>query len=229
MSFIRRLNASRPGVPWYRLLAVLALLTAGFARGQGTAFTYQGQLTTTNGPLSGYYDFQFGLYDAAVGGNQIGISQVVTLLPVNGGLFTVTLDFGANAFSGPPRYLDLAAHTNGSSAAFVSMTPRQQVTSAPYAVQARTAATASSVVNGVTTTANQTLTGVNNFLNPLNNFFGNGAGLTDIPLSALNTAGTVLGTVTNLVGFDVNQGLAGSSAAGGGLFPLGLVVATNLT
>ena len=31
----------------------------------GTAFTYQGRLNDTNGPVTGYYDFFFSLYDSA--------------------------------------------------------------------------------------------------------------------------------------------------------------------
>ena len=38
----------------------------------GTGFIYQGRLTNDSSPVKGRCDFQFALYDAAIGGNQIG-------------------------------------------------------------------------------------------------------------------------------------------------------------
>lgn len=38
----------------------------------GSAFTYQGQLSSSGLPLSGAVDLQFKLFDSAVGGNQVG-------------------------------------------------------------------------------------------------------------------------------------------------------------
>ena len=59
----------------------------------GTALTYEGRLADEDGkPLAGIYDFEFKVYDALTGGNQMG--QVVTKdnVAVSDGLFTVQLD-----------------------------------------------------------------------------------------------------------------------------------------
>lgn len=117
-------------------LAVLTGVPISTARAQGTAFTYQGELTSSTGPVTGLYDFQFAVFDSASGGTQIGSTIVTNGVQVANGLFVVTLDFGANVFTGNARWLDLAAHTNQSPNAFASMTPRQQLTPTPYAVLA---------------------------------------------------------------------------------------------
>lgn len=49
-------------------------------------------------------------------------------------LFSVALDFGVN-FSGGERWLEIAARTNGAGA-FTTLTPRQRITAAPYAITA---------------------------------------------------------------------------------------------
>ena len=52
---------------------------------------------------------------------------------MNSGIFTVSLDFGADAFSGGNRFLEISARLSGGS--FNLLTPRQQITSTPYAVR----------------------------------------------------------------------------------------------
>jgi hypothetical protein len=51
----------------YLVALTLFVLTAGL-RAQGTAFTYQGQLNTTNGPLTGSYDISFTLFNTSACG-----------------------------------------------------------------------------------------------------------------------------------------------------------------
>lgn len=126
--------------------AVAVVLShAPSARAQGTAFTYQGRLANGSAGVTGLYDFQFRTFDASSAGNTVGTTVNLTGVGVTNGLFTVTLDFGANVFTGPARFLDLAAKTNGSVASFVPMTPRQPLTPAPYAIRA---ASADSVASG---------------------------------------------------------------------------------
>lgn len=115
----------------------LALATASSALAQTTAFTYQGRLTDTGNPATGTYDMQFKLFDTpAVGtGTQQGGTVSTPAVAVSAGLFTVTLDFGANVFSGPPRHLEIGVRTAGSPNPHAILSPRQPVTSSPYAVQ----------------------------------------------------------------------------------------------
>jgi len=77
------------------LLSTFSLqLSTAFA--QGTAFTYQGRLSANGAPANGIYDFDFALFNTNSGGSEIGSTDFVLGVPVTNGLFTVSLDFGAN-------------------------------------------------------------------------------------------------------------------------------------
>jgi hypothetical protein len=53
---------------------------------------------------------------------------------VEQGIFTVKLDFGANALSGANRWLEIAVrHNSGES--YSMLAPREQIASSPYAVR----------------------------------------------------------------------------------------------
>jgi hypothetical protein len=112
----------------------------------GTGFTYQGRLTTASGPVDGNCDFQFGLWDALAGGAQLGVTQTVSSLAVNAGLFTATLNdagqFGGSAFDGQARWLGIAVRCPAGGGTFTPLTPRQALTAAPYAHHALSAGTA---------------------------------------------------------------------------------------
>ena len=99
----------------------------------GTAFTYQGQLKNNGALVTQSCNFQFSLFDAASSGNQIGATQTKSNVSVSNGLFTTSIDFGANAFTGDTRFLQIAvACPSGSS--YVPMGSRQALTPAPYAL-----------------------------------------------------------------------------------------------
>lgn len=112
------------------------------AAAQGTAFTYQGRLTANGLPANGLYDLKFALHDEAAGGNQWGDDQIMEAVEVSNGLFTVTLDFGPGIFDGAPRWLEIGVTLNGSGEDFTTLTPRQPLTPAPYAIHAGTASAA---------------------------------------------------------------------------------------
>jgi len=78
------------------LLALLAGMDHAGAQGT-TAFTYQGQLHDGGTNANGAYAMVFALYDAGTNGNQIN-STITTNATLANGLFSVSLDFGANAF-----------------------------------------------------------------------------------------------------------------------------------
>jgi len=113
----------------------LSLLCVSSARAQTTAFSYQGKLTDAGSPANGNYDLQFKLFDALAGGAQQGVTLVRTPVAANAGNFTVTLDFGANVFSGADRYLEIGVRPAGSASAYTVLAPRQPITSSPYAIQ----------------------------------------------------------------------------------------------
>jgi hypothetical protein len=90
-----------------RLLSlVIICLGLVTAQAQQTAFTYQGKLTDGASAANGNYDLQFALFDSPTDGTQISTTQTLASVSVSAGIFTVSLDFGANAFNGASRYLE---------------------------------------------------------------------------------------------------------------------------
>ena len=118
------------------LLALNSQLSTSYA--QGTAFVYQGRLNAAGGPANGSYDLRFGLYNAAGAGSQLGNLLTNSATLVTNGLFTAALDFGPGMFPGPGRWLEIGVRTNGSGA-FTTLTPRQPLAPAPYAIMANSA------------------------------------------------------------------------------------------
>lgn len=121
------------------LIAMLALASA--ADSQTTTFTYQGNLTDGGNPANGSFQMQFKLFDALSGGTQIG--STITNLPVtvSAGAFTARLDFGAPALTGANRWLEIAVRRNAGES-YVTLSPREQIASSPYAVRTLSAAMA---------------------------------------------------------------------------------------
>src|SRR6185503_10294516 len=103
---------------------------------------YQGRLNDMGLPANGAYDLQFKLYDALSGGTQIGTTATLEDVTVSAGILTVTLDFGASAFPGANRWLEIAVRPGVSTGAFTLLSPRQPVTSTPYAIKSLDAASA---------------------------------------------------------------------------------------
>ena len=186
-------------------LAALMFLAMG-ARAQTTAFTYQGQLNSNSIPVTGSYDLRFQIYNAA---NSI-VAGPLTNAPVGAtnGVFVTTLNFGAGVFNGSSLTLEIGVRTNGDTNAYVVLSPRQAITSVPYAIQAINASNAMFLTEPLPVTS---LTGIipnsllssnvavltNNVVFAANvtatnftgGFTGNGFGLTNVP--ATNLVGTV--------------------------------------
>ncbi|HLM01037.1 MAG TPA: tail fiber domain-containing protein [Pyrinomonadaceae bacterium] len=102
-----------------------------------TEFTYQGRLTDNSLPAGGNYDFEFKLVDA--NGSVVTAAQQRLNVAVANGIFTVRLDFGSVPFtSGSGRFIEIGVRPAGS-AAFTTLSPRQPITSVPYAVSSGTA------------------------------------------------------------------------------------------
>ncbi len=121
---------------------------------QTTAFTYQGRLTDATLPATSAYLMEFKLYSAASGGTLIDTLSNVSVTVTNG-VFTVSLNFSAaTAFDGNPRWLEICVK-RPADAAYTTLTPRQPLNSAPYALRALNAGTATNALNvGGTPAAN---------------------------------------------------------------------------
>ena len=102
----------------------------------GSAFTYQGRLLNGTSPANGVYDFRFRLYDDATAGTLLGTVSLDNYTVTNG-LFMADLDYGAGAFTGYGRWLEIAVKPDAIPG-YTSLSPRQKLNPAPYATFART-------------------------------------------------------------------------------------------
>jgi hypothetical protein len=201
----------------YVFVMVAFLATVHQAPAQGTAFTYQGQLLKNGIPANGSYDLQFVLFTT----NQFGspVTPILTnaAVPVNNGLFTTTLDFGAGVFTGTNYWLDISVRTNGGSG-FTTLAPRQFLMPTPYAIFANTASNVLGTVpsGGLSGNYDSAVTLDNPGNNISGTFTGDGTSVANVNALTLNgltsaafwnttgnaganpTNGTFLGTTDNL-------------------------------
>jgi hypothetical protein len=130
------------------IVMLFVALSVANAFAQGTGFSFQGRLNDGSNPANGRYDLQFSLFNGITGGTQIGstIARPNTVL-ING-VFSVSLDFGANAFNSPNAvFIEIGVKPNASPNAFTILGPRQQLTVVPYAIRASVASNADNATN----------------------------------------------------------------------------------
>ena len=163
---------------WFLFLCWVA--AASRVLGQGTAFTYQGQLNGSGGPATGRYDLTFTLYTTNVTGTPVAGPVTNSATAVTNGLFTTLVDFGPGAFTGTSNWLEIAVRTNATGSFFI-LAPRQQLTPTPYALVAGN-------VMGLTVQENGS--GTPNLIGgAANNTVGNGVVGATIGGGATNTIG----------------------------------------
>lgn len=99
--------------------------------------SYQGQFNDAGQTPVGAYDLRFRLYDAASGGNALGVAveRSVNLSESDNGVFSFAdLDFGPGVFNGQLRWIEVAIRTGAD--AFTVLSPRQPLTFVPQSVYA---------------------------------------------------------------------------------------------
>jgi hypothetical protein len=118
-------------------LASLLLVRTAYAA-LPSVITYNGYLLNNNGnPVTSSSTLGFNFYSAPSGGTPLNGSAIsVTLIPSADGYFSAVIDTGAYAtlFDTGPIYMGIAVGSE------VEMSPRIQVTSAPFALSARSVA-----------------------------------------------------------------------------------------
>ena len=112
------------------LLFLIISFTTNMASGQSSTFNYQGRLTDGGNLANGNYDFEFRLFTAPTDGTQVGSTLPFNNITVTSGSFEVTLNFGAAAFPGADRFLEISVRPAGGGS-FTTLNPRQQILSAP--------------------------------------------------------------------------------------------------
>jgi hypothetical protein len=138
------------------VLTALSLLLAPGVHAQTTAFTYQGRINQGTNAARGTFDMQFSLFNVSSGGAALA-GPLSATLAVTDGLFSVPLDFGSVPFSnGQNLWLQISVRTNGVGV-YTNLSPRQALTSTPYAIHSREATlaiSASTATSAATVTAN---------------------------------------------------------------------------
>lgn len=119
------------------LIAFLALgVRARADEPLGTAFSYQGVLTTTGGaPITGTdaADLRFRLYDVSSGGPPVAGPYTVSGVDFDSkGLFNVLVDFGGVELARSARWLEIDVSAPPGSP-FITLVPRQRLIPAPVA------------------------------------------------------------------------------------------------
>ncbi len=191
---------------------LVAVIWSQAARGVpiGTAMTYQGQLRSSGLPYAGTADLIFTLYDDPAAGGVQGGPIALTAISVVNGQFTVQLDFGAAAFAGGARWLDIQVRTPAGSGSYTTLSPRQALTAAPYALYALSGSGSGG--------GPWVVSGANVYYNSGNVGIGTSTPQTPLEVrggAANSSTGTIMGTQTT-----------GSTAAGG-VFGQSLVAGGN--
>jgi hypothetical protein len=143
---------------WIALLALFISIAGATQQGSyaqpvpqaviGQGFTYQGRLADAGAPANGSYDFEFALFDALTGGDQVGTMISRANVVVSDGLFSAVLDFG-NPFWTQQLYLEVRVRAAGGTS-YTTLSPRQALSPAPVA----------SALPGVYTSQNEQFVGI---------------------------------------------------------------------
>ncbi len=211
---------NRKSLHLYLATSILLLFSVYPSFGQGTAFLYQGQLNNGGSPANGAYNFKFILFNAVTNGVQYSSPITNNNVAVNNGLFTTTLDFGSNIFTGPSLWLQIGVCTN-SQTSFTTLSPLQPILPVPYSIFATSASNLvgalpasqlsgtlpSSAFAGYTNTVALT-NGANLFSG---SFSGNGAGVTNVNVSHLTGVLTTSQLPNNTAYVNANQTFTGNN------------------
>jgi len=140
-------------------------------------------------PAGGLHDLRFQLFPALNGGTSIGGPLTHTTIAVINGVFSVSLDFGTNVFSGAGCWLEISVRPAGASGEFVALSPRQPIHAVPYALYSLKAESLIGILplaqlpeNIARLDASPAFDGIVS----ANGFNGNGAGLSNVMASALS-------------------------------------------
>ena len=125
----------------------------------GTAFTYQGHLYDNNDVANSEYDFQFKLWTDPCNTQplfKLGDDVNKPEVDVIDGYFTVELDFGS-VFDGNAIWLQIGVRPGDSTGSFTILSPRQQVTPAPYAFHSDRAKSALQLIHDFVVASGQSV------------------------------------------------------------------------
>ncbi|GEM_PF-1457786 len=122
--------------------SVFALVST--ARAQTTTFTYQGELKNGSALANGPYDMRFTLFNSSTSSSPVGSALCFNNISVVDGRFTVRLEFGQVFITTSSRFLNIEVRPDDgspclSNGGYIPLSPRQQITAAPFANHAKSA------------------------------------------------------------------------------------------
>src|SRR5688572_9143003 len=88
------------------MFATMLLSITNYA--QTTVFSFEASLPNSFTPATGTFEMEFRLFDAPTAGNQIGTTNVIGAVDVQVRQLTVWLNFGAAAFPGADRFIEIS-------------------------------------------------------------------------------------------------------------------------
>jgi len=110
---------------------------ASVALAQTAPVVYQGRLDQGGEAYTGLADFRFSMYNAVEGGLLMSGPFEADGISVVDGLFNAELEFEHDGAVGIARWLEIEARVPAGSGVFETLSPRQRLSEAPVAAQAR--------------------------------------------------------------------------------------------
>ncbi len=98
-----------------------------------TTFTYQGSLSSSGAPFTGFADLRAELFSTLSGGAPVAPAVDLTNVSITNGVFTVPLDFGAAFDTGQPRWIQISVRAPAGAGNYTTLSPRQAITPTPLA------------------------------------------------------------------------------------------------
>jgi hypothetical protein len=104
-----------------------------------SAMTYQGRLTERGAAANQPHDVEFRFFDAPIGGEEMQPRLYAENAAVTNGVFTAQLDMSSIFRKGflEGKWMQIGVRRAGTTDTYQQLTPRQQLTSAPFAVNAK--------------------------------------------------------------------------------------------
>ncbi len=133
--------------------------------------TYQGRLNDAGSAANGQYDLQFQTFETETGGESQSGLITIENVQVTNGIFTVPLKFGNSLITNfKARFLQIGVRPGSApnTDPFTILTPRQPITSVPYAVNAQNAVNAQTAANATNATNAVNSTNATNAVNAVN-------------------------------------------------------------
>ena len=190
------------------------------ALAQPGAFTYQGRLSDNGAPANESNDLRFVLFDAPTNGNQISTNLTFEDVLIGNGLFTVTLDWGAEVFDGGGRWLEVRVRAGNAGGPFTTLAPRQPITATPYALHSGSASNLIGSVTEAQLPASASLLGPNiDSTEIVNGTIANAdisaaANIADTKLAPITSAGKVANSATTATSANAPNSIVMRNAAG---------------